>query len=71
MAAWGRVWWGEVRPDRLALYAPATGRRWHADLPVIAALHPEEPYWYLPVIGVDPSRQGRGSGRHVRPPTMG
>jgi len=24
--------------------------------------HPEEPHWYLPFIGVDPSRQGRGHG---------
>jgi GNAT superfamily N-acetyltransferase len=24
--------------------------------------HPSEPCWYLPLIGVDPARQGRGSG---------
>ena len=24
--------------------------------------HPEEPHWYLPFIGVDPSRQGQGHG---------
>lgn len=24
--------------------------------------HPPEPHWYLPLIGVDPSRQGRGHG---------
>jgi ribosomal protein S18 acetylase RimI-like enzyme len=24
--------------------------------------HPEEPYWYLPLIGVDPALQGRGFG---------
>ena len=24
--------------------------------------HPEEPHWYLPFIGVDPARQGNGSG---------
>jgi len=24
--------------------------------------HPEEPYWYLPLIGVDPVHQGRGYG---------
>jgi GNAT superfamily N-acetyltransferase len=24
--------------------------------------HPSEPYWYLPLIGVDPSRQGSGLG---------
>jgi len=24
--------------------------------------HPREPHWYLPLIGVDPSRQGKGFG---------
>lgn len=24
--------------------------------------HPEEPHWYLPLIGVEPARQGRGLG---------
>lgn len=24
--------------------------------------HPTEPHWYLPLIGVDPTRQGRGCG---------
>ena len=24
--------------------------------------HPSEPHWYLPLIGVDPARQGRGVG---------
>ena len=24
--------------------------------------HPKEPYWYLPLIGVDPARQGKGLG---------
>jgi ribosomal protein S18 acetylase RimI-like enzyme len=24
--------------------------------------HPEEPHWYLPFIGIDPSRQGKGHG---------
>jgi len=24
--------------------------------------HPSEPYWYLPLIGVDPSQQGKGYG---------
>lgn len=24
--------------------------------------HPPEPHWYLPFIGIDPSRQGRGHG---------
>lgn len=28
----------------------------------VGAAHPEEPVWYLPVIGVDPPRQGTGLG---------
>jgi len=24
--------------------------------------HPREPHWYLPLIGIDPARQGRGCG---------
>jgi ribosomal protein S18 acetylase RimI-like enzyme len=28
----------------------------------MAAYHPDEPHWYLPLIGVDPERQGRGYG---------
>lgn len=28
----------------------------------MAAFHPEEPHWYLSMIGVDPSRQGQGLG---------
>jgi GNAT superfamily N-acetyltransferase len=28
----------------------------------MAAYHPTEPHWYLPLIGVDPARQGKGYG---------
>jgi ribosomal protein S18 acetylase RimI-like enzyme len=28
----------------------------------MAAYHPKEPHWYLPLIGVDPAHQGRGQG---------
>ena len=28
----------------------------------MAGYHPDGPHWYLPLIGVDPSRQGRGLG---------
>lgn len=28
----------------------------------MAAYHPDEPHWYLPLIGVDPICQGRGHG---------
>ena len=28
----------------------------------MASYHPKEPHWYLPMIGVEPSQQGRGVG---------
>ena len=28
----------------------------------MAAFHPQEPHWYLPMIGIDPTHQGRGLG---------
>jgi ribosomal protein S18 acetylase RimI-like enzyme len=28
----------------------------------MAKFHPEEPHWYLPLIGTDPARQGSGYG---------
>ncbi|HEY0946273.1 MAG TPA: N-acetyltransferase [Opitutaceae bacterium] len=43
--------------------APAAVRR---DAPGVfeqmAAFHPSEPHWYLPLIGVDPAYQGQGLG---------
>jgi GNAT superfamily N-acetyltransferase len=31
----------------------------------MARFHPEEPHWYLPLIGVDPVLQGRGYGAEL------
>lgn len=28
----------------------------------MASYHPDEPHWYLPLIGVDPAHQGKGHG---------
>lgn len=39
-----------------------------ADL--LEANHPEEPHWYLAVIGSDPSVRGRGFGRAVMQPRL-
>jgi len=39
-----------IRPDVLALFEQ------------MAAYHPHEPHWYLPLIGVDPIHQGKGHG---------
>ena len=33
-----------------------------AVLEEMGACHPEEPHWYLAIIGVDPARQGQGIG---------
>jgi ribosomal protein S18 acetylase RimI-like enzyme len=33
-----------------------------AVLEQMGSYHPSEPHWYLPLIGVDPTRQGRGYG---------
>ena len=31
----------------------------------MADYHPHEPHWYLPLIGVDPAQQGKGSRRRA------
>jgi GNAT superfamily N-acetyltransferase len=31
----------------------------------MARYHPREPHWYLPLIGVDPARQGKGLGSRL------
>ena len=32
--------------------------------------HPPEPHWYLPLIGVDPARQGQGLGAALMRPVL-
>lgn len=39
-----------IRPDLLTM------------LEQMSRYHPEEPHWYLPLIGVDPAHQGKGRG---------
>jgi len=43
-----------MEPSRLEAAAPFFEQ--------MAAHHPEEPHWYLPMIGVDPAHQGKGVG---------
>ena len=31
----------------------------------MGSFHPSEPHWYLPLVGVDPARQGGGSGSEL------
>lgn len=64
------LWLGPgIAPDRDALglvisaAMAAQGRVFDGDVgEEMAALHPKEPHWYLPLIGVDPAHQGRGLG---------
>ncbi len=37
-------------------------RRWGEAYRSLAEIHPEDPHWYLAVLGVDPDHQGRGVG---------
>jgi GNAT superfamily N-acetyltransferase len=53
--------------DRLGeLMETTTSPSARADGPAIfeqmAQYHPDEPHWYLPLIGVDPAHQGKGHG---------
>jgi ribosomal protein S18 acetylase RimI-like enzyme len=36
----------------------------------MGAFHPNEPHWYLPMIGVDPKEQGRGCGTALLSPVL-
>ena len=36
----------------------------------MASYHPDEPHWYLPLIGVDPNVQGRGYGSALLRPAL-
>ncbi|HXV01583.1 MAG TPA: GNAT family N-acetyltransferase [Caulobacteraceae bacterium] len=58
-----------VEPDQEALgeiiestVAPAARDEAYGTLEQMAAYHPTTTHWYLPMIGVDPARQGQGVG---------
>ena len=42
--------------------SPSMQKEVAAVMEQMAAHHPDGPHWYLPLIGVDPSRQNRGHG---------
>jgi ribosomal protein S18 acetylase RimI-like enzyme len=42
--------------------SPAAREAGAAIFEQMATYHPNEPHWYLPLIGVDPAHQGRGHG---------
>jgi len=58
-----------VQPDESTIMGVLQRRLSEQQLPEMfqlleqmAAHHPNEPHWYLPLMGVDPSQQGRGCG---------
>jgi ribosomal protein S18 acetylase RimI-like enzyme len=58
-----------VEPDEAALAAlmtetvpPSVQKDAVGVMQQMASYHPSEPHWYLPMIGVDPARQGQGLG---------
>ncbi|HWD68302.1 MAG TPA: GNAT family N-acetyltransferase [Caulobacteraceae bacterium] len=54
---------GEALDALLSETVPAETREKMAQItPAFGSFHPHEPHWYLPWLGVDPSRQGRGLG---------
>lgn len=62
----------ETHADEDAIMAVVQGHADRENLDAILALfeemdeyHPEEPLWYLPMIGVDPARQGQGTGSRL------
>ena len=61
-----------VTSDREAMMAVIGELAREEKLPVLgevgetmAQYHPQEPHWYLAMIGVDPARQGRGYGSAI------
>lgn len=61
-----------VTSDREAMLAVVGEMAREEKLPVLAEVgdamaryHPQEPHWYLAMIGVDPARQGRGYGSAI------
>jgi GNAT superfamily N-acetyltransferase len=61
-----------VSSDREAMLAVVAELAREERLPVLgevgeamASYHPQEPHWYLAMIGVDPARQGRGYGSAI------
>lgn len=54
-------------------FVPAAGisaMKRFSSLAAIDDLHPDEPHWYLALLGTDPAHQGRGLGGAVMAPAM-
>jgi GNAT superfamily N-acetyltransferase len=48
--------------EAVAALSPPDSQRLMTCLTVLDETHPHEPCWYLNLLGVDPDRQGRGTG---------
>jgi ribosomal protein S18 acetylase RimI-like enzyme len=63
---WGAALWlpPGATPDPLTMETVPESRRQmlREAFEQMGASHPVEPHWYLPLIGIDPSRQNRGLG---------
>lgn len=68
---WKQSWHAQLR--MVPALIGAFGRRTPAGRAVeglLNANHPEEPHWYLAVIGSDPSVRGKGFGKAVMQPRL-
>ncbi|MDP9299693.1 MAG: GNAT family N-acetyltransferase [Actinomycetota bacterium] len=65
-----------IRDDRTALFEDACERifrgfpRTFELFAIMEEIHPTEPSYYLPFVGVDPKRQGRGVGAAMLAPVL-
>lgn len=63
----------ELRVYAACARALLTGRNRRTGIKLLAAVenaHPEQPHWYLALLGVDPTRQGQGLGRELLMPVL-
>ena len=65
-AAWVEERWSEA----VAGFAADERTRLDGFETATASIHPEEPHWYLGIVGVDPGARGRGRGREVIRPGL-
>jgi GNAT superfamily N-acetyltransferase len=77
VAVWERPDEWQLSVGRQVGLAPAMLRIFGRHLPrlvralmTLEARHPREPHYYLPFVGVDPDRQGRGLGSSVLRPIL-
>lgn len=65
--------WREFRvvvDMRRLLTAPQSALRLVRFLDRLEELHPAQPYWYLPYVGVEPAMQGQGIGTRLLEPIL-